>query len=134
MKTILLIEDNRDIRENLIEYLEMAGYKIISAQNGKRGIELAIAFIPDLIICDVLMPVMDGHQFLVSLLETESTSQIPFIFSSSMFEKKDVEIALQNGADDYIAKPYEMEALLKVIEIRVKFGSKRKKNKKINDI
>ena len=127
MKTILLIEDNNDIRENLIEYLELEGYKIIGAENGKRGVELAIEFIPDLIICDVLMPVMDGYGVLCKLLETESTSEMSFIFTSSLAEKVDVDSALGNGADDYVTKPYEMEVLMKTIEARLKNGCKRKK-------
>lgn len=115
MKTILLIDDNIEILENFTEYLEMAGYKILSAGNGKEGIELAIKFVPDLIICDVLMREMDGHEVLHLLLETAKTSQIPFIFSTSMSEKVDRSEALKLGATDYIIKPFEPEALLKMI-------------------
>ena len=116
MKSILLIEDNNDILENLIEYLEMFGYKILSAKNGKTGIELAKTFKPDLIICDVLMPEMDGHEVLRLLIESELTCNIPFIFSTSVCEKYDRTEALKLGADDYIIKPFDMEVFLQMIE------------------
>jgi DNA-binding response OmpR family regulator len=115
MKTILLIEDNNEILENFTEYLEIEGYKVLGASNGKRGVELAMEFIPDLIICDVLMPEMDGHEVLRLLLETSKTHDIPFIFSTSMSEKVDRNEALALGADDYIIKPFDMELLLKMI-------------------
>jgi len=125
MKTILLIEDNNEILENFTEYLEIEGYKVIGASNGKRGVELAVEFIPDLIICDVLMPEMDGHEVLHLLLETSKTHEIPFIFSTSMSEKVDRKEALALGADDYIIKPFDMELLLKMIDTWLKSGSKR---------
>jgi CheY-like chemotaxis protein len=125
MKTILVIEDNKDILENLTEYLEMEGYKILAANNGKRGVELARELIPDLIICDVLMHEMDGYQVLHLLLDTSETYEIPFIFSTSMSEKVDRTEALRLGADDYIVKPFDMELLLKMVEIWIKSGSSR---------
>ena len=80
MKTILVIEDTKEILENLTEYLEIEGYKIFPANNGKRGVELARKFIPDLIICDILMPGMDGYEVLHLILDTSETSEIPFYF------------------------------------------------------
>ena len=127
MKTILIIEDNNNILENLTEYFEMEGYKILVANNGKTGVELAKEFIPDLIICDVLMPVMDGHSVLHLLLDTEKTKGIPFIFSTSNSEKVDREQALKLGADDYITKPFHLEALLEMVKKWIKSGSKRRK-------
>ena len=127
MKTILLIEDNTDILENLTEYLEMEGYIILVTNNGKKGIELAREFIPDLIICDVLMPEMDGYEVLRLLLGTGKTSEIPFIFSTSMSGKIDKDEALKLGADYYITKPFELETLLKVAKECIKFGSKRRR-------
>jgi len=131
MKTILLIEDNNEILENFTEYLELEGYKVLGASNGKRGVELAMKFIPDLIICDVLMPEMDGHEVLHVLLETSKTHEIPFIFSTSMSEKVDRNEALALGADDYIIKPFDMELLLKMIDTWLKSGSNRHVNKHI---
>ncbi len=128
MKTILVIEDEKDILENLIEYFEIEGYKILVANNGKRGVELAREFIPDLIICDVLMREMDGHEVLHLLLNSANTYQIPFIFSTSMSEKIDREEALKLGADDYIIKPFELEALLKMAKTWIKSGSNRNSN------
>ena len=125
MKTILVIEDNNDILENLTEFLEMEGYKILAANNGKRGIDLAREFIPDLIICDVLMHEMDGYEVLHSLLDTSETYEIPFIFSTSMSEKVDRTEALILGADDYIVKPFNMELLLKMAKTWIKSGSNR---------
>ena len=122
MKTILLIEDNNEILENFTEFLEIKGYKILGACNGKEGIELAMKFIPDLIICDVLMPEMDGYEVLHSLLETSATYQIPFIFSTSMSERVERIEALSLGADDYIIKPFDMDVLLKMIKIWIKTG------------
>ena len=125
MKTILLIEDNKDILENIIEYLELEGYKILFANNGKAGLALAIDLLPDLIICDVLMYGMDGHEVLQQLLNSDKTNKIPFIFSTSMSEKVDRAEALGLGADDYITKPFELEALLKMIHSWISSGSTR---------
>jgi CRP/FNR family transcriptional regulator, cyclic AMP receptor protein len=125
MKKILLIEDTRDILENLTEYLEMEGYSILVANNGKKGIELAKEFIPDLIICDVLMQEMDGHEVLRLLLADPITNRIPFIFSTSMSEKFDKTHSLELGADDYIVKPFELETLLRMVKTWINSGSIR---------
>jgi DNA-binding response OmpR family regulator len=125
MNTILLIEDTNDILENLTEYLQMEGFEILVANNGKTGVELAREFIPDLIVCDVLMRNMDGHEVLHLLLENDSTNQIPFIFSTSMSEKHDRMESLKMGADDYLVKPFEPETLLKMARTWIKSGSKR---------
>jgi len=125
MQTILVIEDNEEILENLIEYMEMEGYKILAANNGQRGVELARELIPDLIICDVLMGGMDGHEVLRLLLDSAKTYEIPFIFSTSMSEKVNRAEALKLGADDYIIKPFELEDLLKMVKTWIKSGSRR---------
>lgn|ERR1017187_459163 len=125
MDIILVIEDNDDILENLTEYLEMEGYKILGANNGKRGIELAREFIPDLIVCDVLMHEMNGHEVLQQLLDSRLTFGIPFIFSTSMSEKIDRAEALMLGADDYIIKPFALEDLLKMVKGWIQSGSTR---------
>ncbi len=127
MKKILIIEDNYDIRENLIEYLEMHGYEMFAASNGYGGIELAIQLIPDLIICDVLMPDIDGYKVLNILLNNSDTQNIPFIFSTSNSEKVDYAEAMKLGADDYIVKPFEPEALLTMIQTCLKSGRLRHK-------
>jgi DNA-binding response OmpR family regulator len=125
METILLIEDNNEILENFTELLEIEGYKVLAASNGKKGVELARQFIPDIIICDVLMPLMDGHEVLHLLMETSATFQIPFIFSTSMSEQVDRKEALSLGADDYIIKPFDTEVLLRTVKSWIRSGSTR---------
>ncbi len=127
VNTILLIEDTSDILDNLTEYLEMQGYKVHGASNGKVGIEMAVEFLPDLIICDALMPGMDGHEVLHTLLATAKTADIPFIFSTSMSEIIDKEEALKMGADDYLVKPFALQTLLIMIRKWINSGSGRKK-------
>ena len=116
MKKLLIIEDNYDIRENLVEFLELYGYEIIAVNNGKDGIEYAWKFIPDLIICDVVMPHLNGYEVLGSFSGYLYKHYIPFIFSSSKAEKKDYLEGMELGADDYIVKPFEPESLLIKIE------------------
>lgn len=125
MKTILLIEDNVNILDNLTEFFEMEGYKIHAANNGKKGIELANQFKPDLIVCDVLMYEMNGHEVLNAILDSPKTYDIPFIFSTSLSENIDKIETLNLGADDYIVKPYEPESLLKMVMAWIKSGSRR---------
>jgi CRP/FNR family transcriptional regulator, cyclic AMP receptor protein len=127
MKSILLIEDNTDILENLTEYLELEGYHIFSTNNGKRGIEMAMEFIPDLIICDMPEPGIDGHEVLRLLIEKDDTSRIPFIFSTTLCEKNNRSEALELGADDYIIKPFELETMLRMAKACIRSGSKRQK-------
>lgn len=125
MKSILLIEDTAEILENLIEYLELKGYRIYAANNGKKGVEMAKELLPDLILCDALMPEMNGHEVLRLLLEDVKTCQIPFVFSTSMSEVIDKATALEMGADDYLVKPFEMKTLLAVLKARIQAGSRR---------
>ncbi len=125
MATILLIEDNLPILENLREYFEMEGYKILIAENGKKGIELAREHIPDLIICDTKMPLMNGYRVLQLILDLSKTYEIPFIFSTSNSENVDRTKALELGADDYIIKPFELHTLLAMAEKWIKSGSIR---------
>ena len=125
MGSILLIEDNNNILDNLVEYLELEGFHIFSAKTGKRGIELERQFIPDLIICDHPMPGIDGHEVLRLLLETTVTSEIPFIFCSTLSETSNRSEALELGADDYIIKPFELDNILHKAKSYMVNGSKR---------
>lgn len=120
MKTILLIEDNPGIRENTSEILELAGYKTISAVNGKIGVELAKKELPDLIICDVMMPELDGFGVLHVLSKNSATAGIPFIFLTAKAEKDDIRKGMNMGADDYLTKPFDDLELLDAVEIRLK--------------
>lgn len=120
MKTILLIEDNKEMRENIAEILELANYKIHSAKNGKIGVELAKKQKPDLIVCDIMMPELDGYGVLNILSKNPDTANIPFIFLTAKAEKSDFRKGMNLGADDYITKPFQDEELLNAIEIRLK--------------
>ncbi len=120
MKKILLIEDNKDVRENTMEILELAGYEVSTAENGKIGVELALKEIPDLIICDIMMPVLDGYGALHLLNKNESTSAIPFIFLTAKAERTDMRKGMEMGADDYITKPFDDVELLNAVEGRLK--------------
>ena len=118
MKTILIIEDNEDIRENVAEILMLSNYKVLMAKNGKEGIEAAQQKHPALIICDIMMPGVDGYGVLHVLHNDEKTQNIPFIFLTSKSERSDFRIAMEMGADDYITKPFAGNELLNAIESR----------------
>ncbi|HEY0031031.1 MAG TPA: response regulator [Bacteroidia bacterium] len=120
MKNILLIEDNKDVRENTAEILQLAQYHVITAKNGKEGVELAQKEKPDLIICDIMMPVLDGHGVLHMLSKNETTSCIPFIFLTAKAERSDFRKGMEMGADDYLTKPFDEVELLNAIESRLK--------------
>lgn len=120
MKTILLIEDNNDIRENTAEILELANYNVLTAENGKGGLALALEHKPDMIICDIMMPVLDGYGVLHVLQKNEALRQIPFIFLSAKSERSDLRKGMELGADDYITKPFTDTELLTAMESRFK--------------
>lgn len=120
MKTILLIEDNKDVRENTAEILELANYKVIQAENGKQGVEQAQLHKPDIIICDIMMPVLDGYGVIHLLSKTPDTASIPFIFLTAKSERMDFRKGMELGADDYISKPFDDTQLLNAVERRLK--------------
>ena len=113
---ILLLEDNDLIRDNTIEILELSGYEVVAAENGVKGIELLQSTKPDLILCDILMPQMDGYDFFTITRKQDLFSSIPFIFLTAYSEKKDVEKALEMGARDYIIKPFDADQLIQTVE------------------
>jgi CheY-like chemotaxis protein len=119
MKKILVIDDNLDIRENSIEILELSGYHVFGAADGQAGIDLAIREIPDIIICDIMMPLMDGYEVLQKLRNHRQTAQIPFVFLTARSEKTDIRTGMDLGADGYLVKPFEDFELLDVIEQRL---------------
>src|SRR5690242_11018770 len=118
-KTILVIDDNTDIRENTAEILELAGYRTFTAENGKQGVEVAIKEKPDVIVCDIMMPELDGYGVLHLLRKNEETQNIPFIFLTAKTERSDFRKGMEMGADDYITKPFEDIELLNAIETRL---------------
>jgi CRP-like cAMP-binding protein/CheY-like chemotaxis protein len=124
MNTILIIEDNNDIRESTAEILELSGYKVLQAENGKTGVDLAIQHTPNLILCDIMMPELDGYGVLYLLGKNPATYAIPFIFLTAKAERVDFRKGMEMGADDYLTKPFDDIELLNAIESRL---SKQKK-------
>ncbi|HAP70197.1 MAG TPA: transcriptional regulator [Flavobacteriales bacterium] len=119
-KSILVIEDNLEMRENISEILELSNYSVTTAEDGKKGVAAAKADLPDLIICDVMMPELDGYGVLHMLGKDPKTLSIPFIFLTAKSESVDVRKGMGMGADDYITKPFEEMDLLDAIEMRLK--------------
>ncbi|PKA84494.1 CRP-like cAMP-binding protein [Ulvibacter sp. MAR_2010_11] len=119
MKTILLIEDDTALRENTAELLELENYTVFTAPNGRVGIEIAKKQLPDIIVCDIMMPEVDGYGVLEAVSLEPSTTQIPFIFLSAKTEHKEIRKGMDLGADDYLTKPFEEFELLSAIESRL---------------
>ncbi len=119
-KKVLIIEDNIDIRENVVEILELAGYEARGAKNGKAGVELALNYLPDIILCDIMMPELDGYGVLYMLNKNPDTAAIPFIFLTAKAERVDLRKGMEMGADDYLTKPFDDMDLLNAIETRLK--------------
>jgi CRP-like cAMP-binding protein len=117
---ILVIEDNQDIRENTSEILELAGFEVYQAANGKQGVEMAFAHLPQVILCDIMMPELDGYGVLYKLSMQPSTSMIPFIFLTAKTGRTDIRKAMEMGADDYLTKPFGDVELLNAINCRLK--------------
>lgn len=120
MKKILLIEDNEDVRSNTAEILELSSYEVLTAEDGKKGLELAIRHHPDLIICDIMMPVLDGYAVLHAVQKNEAICNTPFIFLTAKTERADIRKGMELGADDYITKPFTGTDLLNAVDGRLK--------------
>jgi len=120
MKKILLIEDNEDVRETTADILELANYEVDTAENGKIGITKTMKYKPDIILCDIMMPEMNGYSVLQILSKNPKTAGIPFIFLTAKSEKADMRKGMNLGADDYLTKPFCEQELLEAIEIRLK--------------
>ncbi len=118
-KAVLVIEDQQDVRENIAELLELSNYNVITAPDGKDGVKKALESPPDLILCDIMMPEMDGYEVLYLLSKNQSTASVPFIFLTAKAEKADFRKGMNMGADDYITKPFEEIELLGAIERRI---------------
>jgi DNA-binding response OmpR family regulator len=120
MAKLLIIDDHDDIRENIAEILTLANYQVCVAENGKKGIEIAFSEKPDLVICDITMPGLDGYSVLEQLRKNNDTALIPFIFISARIERNDLRKGMTMGADDYITKPFDDVELLNAIDTRLK--------------
>ena len=116
---ILVVEDSDDLRENIISLLEINDYEVIIAENGYDGLQLAINEVPDLIISDRMMPVMEGTQMLQELRSNSITADIPFIFLTAKSSRADIREGMNYGADDYLPKPFEANELLNAVKIRL---------------
>jgi signal transduction histidine kinase len=119
MKKILIIEDEETVRSNILELLEIEGFNTIAAENGAIGVQLALFHLPDLIICDVMMPEIDGHGVLTALRQNPVTATIPFIFLTARVDKADLREGMSLGADDYLTKPVRSKELLRAIATRL---------------
>ena len=119
MKKILLIEDDIVVRENTAELLELSNYEVITAANGKIGVIEAKRHLPDIIVCDIMMPELDGYGVLNVLSKQKDTKQIPFIFLSAKTERSDIRKGMDMGADDYLTKPFDESELISAIESRL---------------
>ena len=120
MKKILIIEDNPDVRENTADLLRLSDFEVYTSADGQTGVEMARKIIPDLILCDIMMPGMDGYEVLAQLSAIHETGSIPFVFLTAKTEKADRRKGMNLGADDYLTKPFEEEELLMAIEARLK--------------
>lgn len=119
MPKILVIEDQPQMRKNIVTILQMENYEVISAENGRQGLELARSEKPAVILCDVMMPEMNGHQVLQELRATPETVTLPFIFLTAKGDKMDLRAGMNLGADDYLTKPVSREELLEALQARL---------------
>jgi CheY-like chemotaxis protein len=115
MKNILIIEDNAEISENTSELLELAGFNVVAARSGAEGLAMTASSKPDLILCDILMPGIDGYEVIVKLKEDPATSLIPFIYVTAIGEKNEVAKAMALGANGYLRKPFDVLELMEAI-------------------
>jgi len=119
IKKILVVEDEADLRANVTRFLRAEGYEVLIAENGAAGVEIALDRMPDLIVCDITMPEMDGFGVLFSLRENVTTSKIPFIFLTASTRTYDRQWGVELGANDYITKPFKLEDLLAAVRKRL---------------
>lgn len=119
MTKLLIIEDDIVLRENIAELLELNNFEVLKASNGKEGFKIARTTLPDLVICDIMMPEMDGYEVLQELSKNKKTKFTPFIFLSAKTEHEDVRKGMNMGADDYITKPFSEDELISAIKSRL---------------
>ncbi|HEX2869097.1 MAG TPA: response regulator [Ignavibacteriales bacterium] len=124
MKKILVIEDEHSVRTSIRDLLEEKNYKVFSASDGREGVSLAKEILPDLIICDIMMPLMNGYEVIRELSKSNNTAAIPFIFLTAKAEMPDLRTGMELGADDYLVKPFRALHLLNAIEARLNKSEK----------
>ncbi|MFA6598312.1 MAG: response regulator [Ignavibacteriaceae bacterium] len=128
MKKILIIEDEKPVRTGIKDLLEIKNYSVLEAESGAEGLKLAKEHVPDLIICDIKMPNMDGYEVLKRLNKNETLSSIPFIFLTAKTEMTDLRYGMNLGADDYITKPFMAADLFRAIEVRLSKNERARKS------
>lgn len=120
VKKILIIEELELERDNLQDILTLNGYEVVAVSNGQEGVSVAVSMLPDLILCDVQLPKLNGFEVLQQLCKHPNTAHIPFIYLSANAEKEDYRRGMSLGADDYITKPFDMAILLQTVEHRLR--------------
>lgn len=128
MTKILVIEDEETVRENILELLDAEGFEALSAENGRIGLDLAQQQLPDLILCDVRMPELDGYGVLTALRSEAETATIPFMFLTAKAAKTDLIYGLELGANAYITKPFTLTELLDAIAAQIEKTEQSPKN------
>ncbi len=126
MKTIVVIEDEQALLKNIVRILSAEGYNSIGAENGEAGIQLIRSHHPDLVLCDIMMPGMNGYAVLADLQSTPKTVLIPFIFLTAKTERSDMRQGIELGADDYLTKPFDADELIGAIEARFRKDDRQK--------
>jgi CheY-like chemotaxis protein len=119
MATILIIEDEAAIRDNLRRFLCLEGHVVREAENGRRGLDLIRASLPDLVLCDVMMPELDGFELLTRLRADPATAAVPFVFLTASAEKEQLQHGRELGADEYVTKPFNLQQLAALIRRRL---------------
>jgi len=122
MPRILVIEDEPQMRRNILTILDMEGFNAVGAENGRQGLEMIRSQQPDLILCDVMMPELDGYGVLKALRADPAIAEIPFVFLTAKGERGDFRAGMNLGADDYLTKPVVLGDLLKAIQVRLKLS------------
>ncbi len=120
MKRILVIDDDAKLRQHYIDLLKLEGYAVTEARNGREGVERARAEVPDLVLCDITMPEMNGHRVLETLRGEPRTAHVPFVFLTGWSEQEDVRTGMNLGADDYLTKPVAPDDLAAAIRARLR--------------
>jgi CheY-like chemotaxis protein/DNA-binding XRE family transcriptional regulator len=133
MDRILIIEDDQIVRENTAELLRLANYHVFTAENGKIGVEKALQLQPNLILCDILMPDLDGYGVLQIVMRNEKLKNIPFVFMTAKTDHKDVRKGMNMGASDYLTKPFNESELLNTVETRIKISKTNSPSNKTKD-
>src|SRR5436190_6217422 len=136
MRKVLVIDDTEDIRYIISETLNLFGFTVLTAEDGVSGVKMAQEQLPDLVICDINMPNLDGYGTLTAMREHEATASMPFIFLTGATEKSDMRRGMELGADDYLTKPFTHKELMAAVNARLEKQAEmqRQSDKKLNEL